>query len=289
VWDFIDLLQKRTDEFYKPDHVRGLSGVELAQRVLDEILRQPGLSLDQLSQTASEDFRRALQDVRGQGVPGNASEWLLTAANAMRVESDPPFTDVRALAKVPTLWASPPLPLSQKGVVRLTHCVVALKWAAERVRGRSTRAPGELELPMLESAGARRQRAPCPSDERRMWRCAVARLLGALGRGTAGRDDARDDDFAKEFLVTLSSQEEHTTVDALCSALCSFAAGYRAGPTAKPLTKCDLGVGDSAEAATAADYETAFRSFVATLLLPARVPRYEGGATAAVGMCEREH
>jgi hypothetical protein len=108
-------------------------------------------------------------------------------------------------------------------------------------------------------------------------------MAGELGLGTAGRVDSGDD-FEQEFLSALSRHEEHTTVDALCSALCIFAARYRASSTAKPLTKCDLGVGDLAEAATAGDYETALRSFVATLRHAQRTPRYEGGAAAAVGV-----
>jgi hypothetical protein len=111
-------------------------------------------------------------------------------------------------------------------------------------------------------------------------------LLGELGLCTAGRDDARDDDFAKEFFSALQRTEEHATVGALCSELCNFASTWRrvAFGRENRLTKCDLGVGDSAEAATADDYEIALRSFVATLFRAERAPRSEGGATAAVGV-----
>ncbi len=115
-----------------------------------------------------------------------------------------------------------------------------------------------------------------------MWRYAVARRAGSLGLGTVSSADAQNGNFEKAFLEPLQRTAEHTTVDALCSALCIFAARYRASSTAKLLTKCDLGVGDSAEDATAGDYETALRRFVATLRHAERTPRSEGGATASV-------
>ncbi len=305
---FYARLEQHADAFFKDaQRVQAICCFEAALRILPLLFTAPDLRL--LSHTVSGGFLDALRAVRDSDGPVlDAESWMLAAARASRS-----FATARHLAAELALW--PPTPPTRDGVTRLAHCVVALKWAAERDRELTaddtglpalTGAPPPTRRVRNPDAGPTARRPP-PNQrprttvDRAAWRKDVSGLLTAVGLSATcvleefERDDTFEDAFLKSVYGTRMSFAE------LRTKLLDFAAARprpgrrlpRGWAKAAPMTRGELGLdGVTDRPATADDYATALDRFVATLndarKLEALAPKPAAAPAAAADAADND-
>ncbi len=303
---FLTRLDVHLAVYFGAARVLGLHCLEAAQRILNLLLRASAPDFELLSATTSGAFLAALRTAHAACVPADASAWLLAAANR------PPDTPVRSLADTAALWAAQLG--TRDGVERLMHCVVAIKWVAERdsiltpaplparrdrdadasqgVRDAGVRLPrlAEPASPPGRAAAHLRQH-DVPLRTRRGWRKAVAKLLQPLGLDMNLETGEYASVYTSDaFELAFERHAGANTAVDLFVLLCGFAGGgYAVGGRASTLTAADLGFSAPEGAkATAPHYNTALRRFIDILMIGERVGAAEAAAAAA-GAAEERH